>query len=532
MAKKFSLESVLTLSDQITAPLGKVSKQMDKFGKTMQKNFGGVGKNIKALDAGINKVAVGIAAVGAAGITASAMLVQSTATQADEWSKTARQIGITTEQLQKLDYVANMQGVSSESLIKSYAKMNKNIGDLKSGSGTLAAYLKKTDAAFLKQLGTVKNSDQAFIMLMGKINEAPDEFAKAALAQAAFGKAGMDMLRVAEAGADGIAALMGETEKYGLISTDAANASEVFLDEQSRIKQMLIGLKNQAFNALIPVLTNILEKLRKLFETSADGTDIIGRFKKMVEGIDIDSVVRGVSNFAKGMVKLGSVIGKVVGFLATFWPVILAVVAAIKILAVVQTAYNAVLLITNILASPITLTVLAVVAAVALLAAGVYLMVKHWDKVLAVLKVVGSAIAGFFIGAWNGLIDVLKVVGGFFKSTGQALMKWMLTPINLVMDALGGLLTMLSKIPGVGDKIKPAVAALDGLQSKFNTTLTGSANAYDYAAPFTKTSETRSVQESRQTSVNEIYVRPDKGASISSTRGGAPSQVLMYGAAQ
>lgn len=510
MAKKFSLESVLTLSDKMTAPMGRVSKQVDAFGKKMKKNFGGVGKNIKALDAGINKVAVGIGAIGAAGIAASAKLVQSTATQADEWAKTARQIGITTEQLQKLDYVANMQGVSSESLIKSYAKMNKNIGDLRSGSGTLAAYLKKTDAAFLKQLGTVKNSDQAFIMLMGKINEAPDEFAKAALAQAAFGKAGMDMLRVAEAGAAGIASLMGETEKYGLISTDAANASETFLDEQSRIKQILIGLKNKAFNALIPVLTNMLEKLRKLFETSVDGTDIISRFKKMVEGIDIDAVVRGVSNFAKGMVKLGSVIGKVVGFLETFWPVILAVVAAIKIITAVQTIYNAVLLVTAVLASPITLITLAIVAGVALLTAGIVLMVKHWDSV----------------------VEVLKVVIEFFKKVGQTMIKWMLTPINLILDAVGGLLRALAKIPGLGDLVGGAADAIDAFQAKMNVTMTGSTDAYDYASPWTKGNESRSVSESRQTTVNEVYVRPDKGAAISGARGGAPQQVLMYGAAQ
>lgn len=510
MAKKFSLESVLTLSDKMTAPMGRVSKQVDAFGKKMKKNFGGVGKNIKALDAGINKVAVGIGAIGAAGIAASAKLVQSTATQADEWAKTARQIGITTEQLQKLDYVANMQGVSSESLIKSYAKMNKNIGDLRSGSGTLAAYLKKTDAAFLKQLGTVKNSDQAFIMLMGKINEAPDEFAKAALAQAAFGKAGMDMLRVAEAGAAGIASLMGETEKYGLISTDAANASETFLDEQSRIKQILIGLKNKAFNALIPVLTNMLEKLRKLFETSVDGTDIISRFKKMVEGIDIDAVVRGVSNFAKGMVKLGSVIGKVVGFLETFWPVILAVVAAIKIITAVQTIYNAALLVTAVLASPITLITLAIVAGVALLTAGIVLMVKHWDSV----------------------VEVLKVVIEFFKKVGQTMIKWMLTPINLILDAVGGLLRALAKIPGLGDLVGGAADAIDAFQAKMNVTMTGSTDAYDYASPWTKGNESRSVSESRQTTVNEVYVRPDKGAAISGARGGAPQQVLMYGAAQ
>ena len=532
MAKKFSLESVLTLSDKMTAPMGKVSKQVDAFGKKMKKNFGGVGKQINAMNAGINKAAKSIGLIAAGGVAASAALIQSSATQADEWAKQARQIGITTEELQKLLYVADMQGVSSESLIKSYEKMNKNIGDLRAGTGTLTTYLNKTDPAFAEQLKNVENSEDAFAMLIGKLNEAPDEFEKTSFAQAAFGRSGIDVLRMAEAGADGIASLMAETEKYGLISTDAANAAEVFNDEQARMRQVVLGLKNKAFNALIPVLTNILEKLRKLFETSVDGTDIISRFKKMVEGIDIDAVVRGVSNFAKGMVKLGSVIGKVVGFLTTFWPVILAVVAAIKIITAVQTIYNAVLLVTAVLGSPITLITLAIVAGVALLTTGIVLMVKHWDKVVGVFKVVGSAIAGFFIGAWNGLIEVLKVVIEFFKKVGQTMIKWMLTPINLILDAVGGLLRVLAKIPGLGDLVGGAADAIDEFQAKMNVTMTGSADAYDYASPWTKGNESRSVSESRQTTVNEVYVRPDRGATISGARGGAPQQVLMYGAAQ
>lgn len=510
MAKKFSLESVLTLSDKMTAPMGKVSKQMDKFGKKMQKNFGGVGKNIKALDAGINKVAVGIAAIGAAGIAASAKLVQSTATQADEWAKQSRQIGITAEELQKLLYVADMQGVSSESLIKSYEKMNRNIGDLRAGTGTLTTYLNKTDPAFAEQLKNVENSEDAFAMLIGKLNEAPDEFEKTSFAQAAFGRSGIDVLRMAEAGADGIASLMAETEKYGLVSTEAANAAELFNDEQARMRQVVLGLKNKAFNALIPLLADILEKLRKLFETSAGGTNIIERFKSAVEKINIDNVVSGVVSFGKAMATTAKAIGNAVGFLKTFAPVIIAVAAAVKILSAAQAVYNIVLLITNAIAKPHVLIVYAIIAGVVLLSTGIYMMVRHWDSVVA----------------------VLKVVGGFFVKIGQTIMKWMLTPINLVIDAIGGMLRLVSKIPGVGDKIKPAVDALDSLQAKMNTTMTGSAGAYDYASPWTKGSETRSVNESRQTTVNEVYVRPDKGAQISGARGGAPQQVLMYGAAQ
>jgi hypothetical protein len=292
------------------------------------------------------------------------------------------------------------------------------------------------------------------------------------------------------------------------LSKSAGGLESNFSDTMTRFKQQVGGMLLPAYKQIIRVLIDIGAKFSEVFQKK--GAKYIEMIAKAGERLAEWLVNLDIEKAIDGFIKFGQTIGAVVGFLIKFAPIILTVVAAIKILSAIMIIFNGIMAITAIVTSPITLIVLAVVAAVALLVAGVVLMVKHWDSV----------------------VGVLKVVGGFFVSTGQALMKWMLTPINLVMDAIGGLLTMLSKIPGVGDKIKPAVDALNGFQSKFNTTLTGSANAYDYAAPFTKTSETRSVQESRQTSVNEIYVRPDKGASISSTRGGAPSQVLMYGAAQ
>ena len=102
----------------------------------------------------------------------------------------------------------------------------------------------------------------------------------------------------------------------------------------------------------------------------------------------------------------------------------------------------------------------------------------------------------------------------------------------MVLDAVGGLLSVLAKIPGIGDLVGGAADAIDAFQAKMNVTMTGSTVANDYASPWTKGNESRSVSESRQTTVNEVYVRPDKGTAISGARGGAPQQVLMYGAAQ
>jgi len=72
--KKFSLEAVIDLTDKMTKPMQNIEKSMTGFSKKMQKNFGGVGNDIKALDKGINKAAMGVG-VAALAITGGVVLV-------------------------------------------------------------------------------------------------------------------------------------------------------------------------------------------------------------------------------------------------------------------------------------------------------------------------------------------------------------------------------------------------------------------------------------------------------------------------
>src|SRR5690606_12501159 len=100
------------------------------------------------------------------------------------------------------------------------------------------------------------------------------------------------------------------------------------------------------------------------------GSELLEKFTLFIRDVDVEPLIKGFERFLSVVVGVGK-------FLKTFWPVVIAVVAAIKILAAVQTIYNAVRLITTVLASPITLITLAIVAGVALLTAGIVLMVKH-----------------------------------------------------------------------------------------------------------------------------------------------------------
>jgi hypothetical protein len=519
MAKKFSLESVLTLSDKITAPMGRVAKQVDTFGKKMKKNFGGVGKQIKAMDAGINKAAKGLA-IGAGFMAVGAIAVGKSFIDAGKEVEKYKTVLVTMlgsqeaanarfEEMSKfaaetpfeLNEVVQL-GNQLQALGK-YSKENMTIlGDLAAAAGKP---IDQVTGAFAKLASGQKGMA---VDMFRDLLITTDDWAKAT------GKGVSNtgaLLATTEEMLAALPKIMADKGFAGMMDnlSKSADGLEAGLsDTITQFKQQVGGIMLPAYKEIIRVLIDIGEKFSEVF--AKKGTKYIEmvaeageRLAGWLANLDIEKAI-------DGFIKFGQTIGKVVGFLVKFAPVILAVVAAIKILAAIQTVYNAVLAITNILASPITLITLAIVAAVALLVAGVALMVKHWDKVVAVLKVVGE----------------------FFIKVGQTMIKWMLTPVNLMLDAVGGLLRVLAKIPGLGDLVGGAADAIDEFQAKMNVTLTGSGDAYDYASPWTKGNESRSVSESRQTTVNEVYVRPDKGAAISGARGGAPQQVLMYGAAQ
>ena len=126
-------------------------------------------------------------------------------------------------------------------------------------------------------------------------------------------------------------------------------------------------------------------------------------------------------------------------------------------------------------------------------------------------------------------IDIGKEIWAVILEIGQAFMAGLLAPINLVIDAIVGLLSLMSKIPGMSSKLAPALGAIKGFQSNMNEFLTGNA-APAYASPTTYGAESRSYSESR--SVSEVFVRPERGAAVSTTPGGPAQPSLSYGRLQ
>jgi hypothetical protein len=229
-------------------------KLADKIKETNE-----VQKKQEELMKGAEKAALGMIAAIGAGVVAMAAAAQKTAEAGDQYAKTARVIGMTAETFQELDYAAKMSGI--DNLDSSLQRLNKSVADVKSNTGALTSYLNDNDQELLNQLKNVKSNEEAFNLLMDAIGKAPDEFSRAELAQAAFGKSGQQLILLANESANGISALREEARKYGVISNEAAANSEAYLDAQARLKASLAGVTTELTKGLMPGLTETITKI-------------------------------------------------------------------------------------------------------------------------------------------------------------------------------------------------------------------------------------------------------------------------------
>jgi hypothetical protein len=138
-------------------------------------------------------------------------------------------------------------------------KLNKQIGDVKNGTGTLTKYLEDNNAELLDSLKNAKDNESAFLLVVDALKDTEDEFDRAKLATEVFGRSGQDLIKMTADGAQGISDLREEARKYGIISNEAAGEAEKFMDAEENLKRAMTGLSNEIGAALMPKFTDIIQ---------------------------------------------------------------------------------------------------------------------------------------------------------------------------------------------------------------------------------------------------------------------------------
>ena len=208
----------------------------------LRKVLGGIGKAAKT---GIAVGAAAIAAVGTAAVSTGKQvwgMAKEVAEAGDAVDKGSQKLRVSAGDYQRMQYAAERSGTSIETLATAQKKL--------AASGTDMDLRQAID-----QVASIEDADK-----------------RAAAATELFGKkAGQEMLPLLNQGKEGIAALYGEAEEYGMVmSDDAVKASAAFKDQLTKLQGTMTGLKNEMVGKLLPGLTSLSGGLTEIANGNAD----------------------------------------------------------------------------------------------------------------------------------------------------------------------------------------------------------------------------------------------------------------------
>lgn len=220
-------------------------------------------RRIRDLDATFKKAGLAIGAASAAAVTGLAVMVKGSIDAADELSKTATSVGLTTESLSAFQYAADLSGVSAEELTTAFAKLNKNSVAAAEGSKTQAAAFEHLGVTLTDVSGEMRGAEEIMLDVFDAFSKLEEGPQKTALAMEIFGKSGAKLIPMLNAGKEGMAQMREEATKLGLvIDGETAQAAERFNDNITRLQKVVTGFSNQIMTGALPALEKFSEELQ------------------------------------------------------------------------------------------------------------------------------------------------------------------------------------------------------------------------------------------------------------------------------
>ncbi len=237
MGSDMTLAVILNAIDNASATVAAVGDQVDATAGRM----GRMGQ--QAASAGKGLMAAGGAVTGA--LTAAAY---SAAAYADNIEEMAQRTGLSSEQLQFLDYAASLSGSSLEAVAGGVARLQRGMV----GSPQKFAEL---GIAVHDSAGKMRNAYDVMGDVAELIRNAPDDATRTAIAMQAFGRGGAQLLPLLANGREGLQQLKDGFQAVGGAMPTAAAAE--FQDQLDQAKSGSLMLVRAIGAALIPTLSDL-----------------------------------------------------------------------------------------------------------------------------------------------------------------------------------------------------------------------------------------------------------------------------------
>lgn len=504
MAKNKVINTVLTVRDNMSGGLVKAAQNAKKFGKAIDSSMISAtrsvvafkNKSVAALQDYAKKAGAAIVAGTTAVATGLSALTLKSALAADDLNTLAKQSGFSTADIQKWQYASDLIDVSIDDIVKSAAKMKKNM--ISTSSTTVDAWnqlgIKVKDSN-----GHLRNSTTVFYETLTALSKVQNETERDTLAMTLFGKSADSLAGIVDDGGAALQELAGKAEKAGVIlSQDTLDSANALNDKVDTLKATVKGFAgkvgselagraskaldvvgshfSKAFNTspmdwLNGKLDTLMAKLdswiaggglERLADLLVNGVQLGAQkagdmLKKagdalkwckdhsdtlvnVLKGLAAAWAVKKVLDFNNGLADCVGNIGGIIKTVLTMTGVLGGQAAATGTATVAQTGLN-----TAMAANPIGAVILAIEA---LIAVGV-LLYKNWDTIKAGAQ-----------SLWNKFKDVSIRIGTAFSGAFNKVKNAAKTALEWVASKLSWLNDKIESIPILGSLYKGAKGVL------------------------------------------------------------------------
>lgn len=266
----------------------KVAKEVEKVAKSFAKVATQAGKAAaaaakiggQAITKSFQAGTKALTAYGSAAVAAGTAIVKMTgdaAQAADDLNTMSKQTGLSTEQLQKMQYAADLIDVDVETITGSMAKLTKN---MTSDSEAVTGAFEKLGVSVRDDVtGELRNNEDVFNDLIAALGTVENETERDNLAMQIFGKSAQELNPLILGGAEALKQLGDEAEASGLIlSQSALNELNAYNDSLDKLKANAAASGNIIATAFAPRLKVLTDSIGKNLPSIADS------FGKMFSG--------------------------------------------------------------------------------------------------------------------------------------------------------------------------------------------------------------------------------------------------------
>lgn len=245
------------LKNQVKETTKELSEQTDTAKKTAEayKNVG-------------NALATGVKFTGTA-VAGMFAYTAEIAASADEINTLAKQTGLSTAEIQKFMYAAELIDVPLDTLTGSMAKLVKNMNTATKGTGDAYDAFLALGVSITDSTGTLRNNQEVFDECISALSKIEDETQRDAYAMSIFGKSAQDLNPLILGGTEQLKAFGDELEREGLI------LDQTHLDKLNEFNDKIDTFKAKFQATLAEGALEGVDAFEDLFDKSEEIVDII-----------------------------------------------------------------------------------------------------------------------------------------------------------------------------------------------------------------------------------------------------------------